>query len=372
MKAAGHASTPKVESGVKGEVTLRISPNAVRVLKKRYLAKDENGKVFETPEGMFRRVAHNLVQADALYGATPEAVRATEEEFYAVTAGLDFLPNSPTLMNAGRPLQQLAACFVLPVEDSITGIYDTLKHQALIHQTGGGTGFSFSRLRPKDDVVRSTGGVASGPVSFMKVYNQSTEHIKQGGTRRGANMGILRVDHPDILEFITCKTDTKEITNFNISVAVTDAFMKAALNGEMYDLENPRSGKAVLPVVPQLPGQGHREEAVPESGDREMHQGQPEDRPGCDGIRPHALQSGRPVRLRSRHPDGRTGHEVHLRDRLRRVPAYGREARRVPLLEGLPPRGARPAGAELLRDHRGPDRHDQHDRGYVGRLRTGV
>ena len=246
MKATGPASTPEVESGVKGEGTLRISPNALRVLKKRYLAKDENGKVIETPEGMFRRVAHNLAQADAFYGATPEAVRATEEEFYAVTACLDFLPNSPTLMNAGRPLQQLAACFVLPVEDSITGIYDTLKHQALIHQTGGGTGFSFSRLRPKDDVVRSTGGVASGPVSFMKVYNQSTEHIKQGGTRRGANMGILRVDHPDILGFITCKTDTKEITNFNISVAVTDTFMKAALNGEMYDLVNPRSGKVVM------------------------------------------------------------------------------------------------------------------------------
>src|SRR5438128_2007867 len=245
MKASGHASTPEVESGVKGAGALRISPNALRVLKKRYLAKDENGKVIETPEGMFRRVAQNLAQADAFYGATPEEVRATEEEFYAVTACLDFLPNSPTLMNAGRPLQQLAACFVLPVEDSITGIYDTLKHQALIHQTGGGTGFSFSRLRPKDDVVRSTGGVASGPVSFMKVYNQSTEHIKQGGTRRGANMGILRVDHPDILEFITCKTDTKEITNFNISVAVTDTFMKAALNGEMYDLVNPRSGKVV-------------------------------------------------------------------------------------------------------------------------------
>jgi len=246
MKATGPASTPEVESGMKGEETLRISPNALRVLKKRYLAKDENGKVIETPEGMFRRVAHNLAQADAFYGATPEEVRATEEEFYAVTACLDFLPNSPTLMNAGRPLQQLAACFVLPVEDSITGIYDTLKHQALIHQTGGGTGFSFSRLRPKDDVVRSTGGVASGPVSFMKVYNQSTEHIKQGGTRRGANMGILRVDHPDILEFITCKTDTKEITNFNISVAVTDTFMKAALNGEMYDLVNPRSGKVAM------------------------------------------------------------------------------------------------------------------------------
>src|SRR2546428_5913384 len=163
MKAAGHASTPKVESGVKGEVTLRISPNAVRVLKKRYLAKDENGKVFETPEGMFRRVAHNLVQADALYGATPEAVRATEEELYAVTAGLDFLPNSPTLMNAGRPLQQLAACFVLPVEDSITGIYDTLKHQALIHQTGGGTGGLFSPVSPQKHGVRGNRGGAGCP-----------------------------------------------------------------------------------------------------------------------------------------------------------------------------------------------------------------
>src|SRR2546427_11251896 len=163
MKAAGHASTPKVESGVKGEVTLRISPNAVRVLKKRYLAKDENGKVFETPEGMFRRVAHNLVQADALYGATPEAVRATEEEVYAVTAGLDFLPNSPTLMNAGRPLQQLAACFVLPVEDSITGIYDTLKHQALIHQTGSGAGVSCPRVADPNHPGRWPSRVGGGP-----------------------------------------------------------------------------------------------------------------------------------------------------------------------------------------------------------------
>ena len=235
---------PDVESG-KGEGSLRISPNALRVLQKRYLAKDEHGKVVETPEGLFRRVAHNLAQAESLYGAQPEDVQATEEGFYQLMSRLDFLPNSPTLMNAGRPLQQLAACFVLPVEDSISGIYDTLKHQALIHQTGGGTGFSFSRLRPKDDMVRSTGGVASGPVSFMKVYNQSTEHIKQGGTRRGANMGILRVDHPDILDFIGCKTDTKEITNFNISVAVTDAFMKAALTGEKYNLINPRSGKVI-------------------------------------------------------------------------------------------------------------------------------
>jgi ribonucleoside-diphosphate reductase alpha chain len=242
MKNTG--AGPDVESG-KGEGSLRISPNALRVLQKRYLAKDEHGKVVETPEGLFRRVAHNLAQAESLYGAQPEDVHATEERFYQLMSRLDFLPNSPTLMNAGRPLQQLAACFVLPVEDSISGIYDTLKHQALIHQTGGGTGFSFSRLRPKDDMVRSTGGVASGPVSFMKVYNQSTEHIKQGGTRRGANMGILRVDHPDILDFISCKTDTKEITNFNISVAVTDAFMKAAMTGEKYDLINPRSGKVI-------------------------------------------------------------------------------------------------------------------------------
>jgi len=243
MNNTGGAA-PNVESG-KGEGSLRISPNALRVLQKRYLAKDEHGKVVETPEGLFRRVAHNLAQAESLYGAQPEEVQATEERFYQLMSRLDFLPNSPTLMNAGRPLQQLAACFVLPVEDSIAGIYDTLKHQALIHQTGGGTGFSFSRLRPKDDMVRSTGGVASGPVSFMKVYNQSTEHIKQGGTRRGANMGILRVDHPDVLDFISCKTDTKEITNFNISVAVTDAFMKAALTGEKYDLINPRSGKVI-------------------------------------------------------------------------------------------------------------------------------
>src|SRR3989441_2818309 len=175
MKATGHASTPEVESGVKGAGALRISPNALRVLKKRYLAKDENGKVIETPEGMFRRVAHNLAQADAFYGATPEEVRATEEEFYAVTACLDFLPNSPTLMNAGRPLQQLAACFVLPVEDSITGIYDTLKHQALIHQTGGGGRVSFSPVRAQKDRGRGNGGRGARPRAVLKGYNQATQ-----------------------------------------------------------------------------------------------------------------------------------------------------------------------------------------------------
>src|SRR2546428_6543114 len=192
MKATGHASTPEVESGMKGEGTLRISPNALHVLKKRYLAKDENGKVIETPEGMFRRVAHNLAQADAFYGATPEEVRGTEEEFYAVTACLDFLPNSPTLMNAGRPLQQLAACFVLPVEDSITGIYDTLKHQALIHQTGGGTGVLFFPVRPQNDVGGGTGGAASRPGAFLKGFKPSTENLKPRGSPRGAHMGLPR------------------------------------------------------------------------------------------------------------------------------------------------------------------------------------
>src|SRR3989454_5819172 len=191
MKATGHASTPEVESGMKGEGTLRISPNALRVLKKRYLAKDENGKVIETPEGMFRRVAHNLAQADAFYGATPEEVRATEEEFYAVTACLDFLPNSPTLMNAGRPLQQLAACFVLPVEDSITGIYDTLKHQALIHQTGGGARVSLTPPRPKDDGGRSTRGGGGGPGSVIKEYKHTTDDHQQGATPRGGHNGNL-------------------------------------------------------------------------------------------------------------------------------------------------------------------------------------
>jgi len=222
---------------------LQITDNARTVLERRYL-KREGDRAVETPEQMIRRVADNIASAEAPYGASPEEQAAWADRFHAVMDSLEFIPNSPTLMNAGRELQQLAACFVLPIEDSMESIFDSLKHAALIHKSGGGTGFSFSRLRPKNDQVRTTGGVASGPISFLKVFNAATEAVKQGGTRRGANMGILRVDHPDILEFIQCKVRSAEITNFNISVGLTEEFMEAVRAGEVYTLRNPRNGQA--------------------------------------------------------------------------------------------------------------------------------
>src|SRR4026209_1521371 len=224
-----------------------LSPNAVTVLEKRYLLKDDHCRPVEGASDLFWRVARTIAEPDRAHGASEGAVEALAEAFYDVMAQRLFMPNSPTLMNAGRPLGQLSACFVLPVEDTLSngesGIYDTLRSMALVHQSGGGTGFSFSQLRPKNDIVRSTMGVASGPVSFMSLFDASTDVVKQGGTRRGANMGILRVDHPDIMEFVTCKDDTTKITNFNISVAVTDAFMAAVEAGGMYDLIHPKTGQ---------------------------------------------------------------------------------------------------------------------------------
>ena len=221
-----------------------LSENALNILKRRYLQRDEDNKLIESPEEMFQRVAKTVASSDKLYNNNTDLQR-TETEFFEMMYNLEFLPNSPTLMNAGRPLGQLSACFVIPIADSMEGIFEALKSSALIHKSGGGTGFSFSNLRPKGSSVKSTGGIASGPVSFMKLFNLSTEIIKQGGKRRGANMGILKINHPDILEFITCKFNNKELENFNISVGLTEDFFRAVDADLDYDLISPHSNLVV-------------------------------------------------------------------------------------------------------------------------------
>lgn len=230
---------------------LRLSTHAKTVLRGRYLAKNSAGTIIETPAQLFWRVANDIAKAERLYPAASRLPYAARR-WYDSMARLDFLPNSPTLMNAGRRLQQLSACFVLPVEDSLSSIYDCLKHQALIHQSGGGTGFSFSRVRPQDDRVASSSGVASGPISFMRLFNLSTDVIKQGGTRRGANMGILRIDHPDILDFIALKQTPTEMTNFNLSVGMTDSFMQALAHRRTYALINPHTNKPTRRLPTEL------------------------------------------------------------------------------------------------------------------------
>ncbi len=221
---------------------LKLSVNSIEILNRRYLTKDDTGKVIETPKELFERVALFVASVDKTFG---QDWRQSGSDFFEIMASSKFLPNSPTLMNAGTDIGQLSACFVLPVQDSIVDIFDSIKNMALIHKSGGGTGFSFSKLRSDGDIVKTTAGIASGPISFMKIFDAATDVIKQGGRRRGANMGILRVDHPDIREFITIKEKEDTLSNFNLSVAVTDEFMQAVEDDDEYWLKSPRTGKQV-------------------------------------------------------------------------------------------------------------------------------
>ncbi|MFP3976189.1 MAG: adenosylcobalamin-dependent ribonucleoside-diphosphate reductase, partial [Dehalococcoidia bacterium] len=244
------ASVRRLKKSIGAQDDMKLSINAIRVLERRYLLKDENGQIVETPTALFRRVAHAIASMETRFDQNAN-VRKLEDEFFNLMYNLEFLPNSPTLMNAGTSMGQLSACFVLPVEDSIMDIFGALRNAAVIHQSGGGTGFSFSRIRPQGDVVRSTRGIASGPVSFMKVFDMATGVMKQGGRRRGANMGILRADHPDIREFVLSKSDENSFANFNLSVGATDEFMNAASQGGSWPLTNPRTGKEMRSVRAQ-------------------------------------------------------------------------------------------------------------------------
>ncbi len=245
MKKTKRPDNKEIQDNYYLNKKINLSENAIKVLERRYLKRDEEGVLLEKPGDMFVRVARNIASAEKKYGKTEEEVKEIEKQFFNIMTDLDFLPNSPTLMNAGKELQQLAACFVLPVGDSMNDIFEALKETALIQKSGGGVGYSFSNIRPRNDIVLSTKGVSSGPVSFMTVFNAATDTIKQGGTRRGANMGILRVDHPDVLDFITSKDNNEKLTNFNISVGVTEVFMRAVENDDEYEIINPRTKEVV-------------------------------------------------------------------------------------------------------------------------------